>query len=53
LKQLLKGYASLKYEYASTPTNKCNKTELQADQLLKHEEREPISPAISAWGIIE
>jgi hypothetical protein len=22
-------------------------------QLLKHEEREPISPAISAWGIIE
>ena len=44
------GYASLKYEYASTPTNKCNKTELQADQLLKHEEREPISTAISAWG---
>ncbi|MFP3144789.1 MAG: hypothetical protein RXQ93_07240 [Caldisphaera sp.] len=22
-------------------------------QLLKHEERGPISPAISAWGIIE
>jgi len=39
--------------YASTPTNKCNKIELQADQLLKHEEREPISPAISSWGIIE
>ncbi|MFP3295058.1 MAG: hypothetical protein RXN81_02850 [Caldisphaera sp.] len=39
--------------YASTPTNKCNKIELQADQPLKHEEREPISPAISAWGIIE
>jgi hypothetical protein len=44
------GYASLKHEYASTPTNKCNKIELQADQILKHEEREPISPAISAWG---
>ncbi|MFP3229895.1 MAG: hypothetical protein RXS19_01515 [Caldisphaera sp.] len=53
MKQLLMGYASLKHEYASTPTNKCNKIELQADQLLKHEEREPISPAISAWGIIE
>ncbi|MFP3228360.1 MAG: hypothetical protein RXQ71_07215 [Caldisphaera sp.] len=39
--------------YASTPTNKCNKIGFQADQLLKHEEREPISPAISAWGIIE
>ncbi|MFP3144797.1 MAG: hypothetical protein RXQ93_07280 [Caldisphaera sp.] len=50
---MLMGYASLKHEYASTPTNKCNKIELQADQLLKHEEREPISPAISAWGIIE
>ncbi|MFP3227487.1 MAG: hypothetical protein RXQ71_01645 [Caldisphaera sp.] len=39
--------------YAITPTNKCNKIELQADQLLKHEKQEPISPAISAWGIIE
>ncbi|MFP3144876.1 MAG: hypothetical protein RXQ93_07690 [Caldisphaera sp.] len=39
--------------YASTPTNKYNKIELQADQPLKHEEREPISPAISAWGVIE
>ncbi|MFP3295101.1 MAG: hypothetical protein RXN81_03085 [Caldisphaera sp.] len=47
------GYALLKHEYASTPTNKCNKIRLQADQLLRHEEREPISPAISAWGIIE
>ncbi|MFP3230764.1 MAG: hypothetical protein RXS19_06055 [Caldisphaera sp.] len=53
MRQLLKGYASLKHEYASTPTNKCNKIGFQADQLLKHEEREPISPAISAWGIIE
>ncbi|MFP3295748.1 MAG: hypothetical protein RXN81_06430 [Caldisphaera sp.] len=48
-----KGYTSLKHEYASTPTNKCNKIELQADQPLKHEELELISPAISAWGIIE
>ncbi|MFP3144554.1 MAG: hypothetical protein RXQ93_06025 [Caldisphaera sp.] len=46
MRQLLKGYASLKHEYASTPTNKCNKTGFQANQLLKHEEREPISSAI-------
>ncbi|MFP3242699.1 hypothetical protein [Caldisphaera sp.] len=44
MRQLLKGYASLKHEYTSTPTNKCNKIELQADQLLKHEDREPIFP---------
>ncbi|MFP3144102.1 MAG: hypothetical protein RXQ93_03675 [Caldisphaera sp.] len=44
MKQLLKGYASLKYEYVSTPTNKCNKIGFQADQPLKHEEREPIFP---------
>ncbi|MFP3227341.1 MAG: hypothetical protein RXQ71_00895 [Caldisphaera sp.] len=30
-----------------------SKIRLQADQILRHEEREPISPAISAWGIIE
>ncbi|MFP3144874.1 MAG: hypothetical protein RXQ93_07680, partial [Caldisphaera sp.] len=53
MRQLLTGYTLLKHEYASTPTNKCNKIEFQADQPLKHEEREPISPAISAWGIIE
>ncbi|MFP3228064.1 MAG: hypothetical protein RXQ71_04650 [Caldisphaera sp.] len=50
MRQLLMGYASLKHEYASTPTNKCNKIRFQADQLLRHEEREPISPVISAWG---
>jgi len=50
---MLKGYASLKYEYASTPTNKCIKIGFQADQLLKHDKQEPISPAILAWGIIE
>ncbi|MFP3230647.1 MAG: hypothetical protein RXS19_05465 [Caldisphaera sp.] len=44
MRQLLKGYTLLKHEYASTPTNKCNKIELQADQLLKHEELEPIFP---------
>ena len=42
--------------YASTPTNptnKCNKIGFQADQLLKHEEREPISPAIPEEDIYE
>jgi len=30
-----------------------SKIRLQADQILRHEELELISTAISAWGIIE